>query len=97
MTQQPLNVTQPERAPTLALGPTRPDKLTLWPVEGDRYGIDVVYQGEQGWRRANIVHGQLAMACVPSRFLQEVDGSWKVRIGPVGRDEMLTVLNGFVW
>jgi hypothetical protein len=22
--------------PTLALSPTRPDKLTLWPVEGDR-------------------------------------------------------------
>jgi hypothetical protein len=84
-------------APTLALGPTRPDKLTLWPVEGDRYGVDVVYRGEQGWRRANVVHGQLALAGVVSRFLQEIDGSWKVRIGPVGRDDMLTVLNGFVW
>jgi hypothetical protein len=38
-----------------------------------------------------------AVAGVTSRFLQEVDGSWKVRIGPVGRDDMLTVLNGFVW
>jgi hypothetical protein len=84
-------------APTLALGPTRPDKLTLWPVEGDRYGIDVVYLGAQGWKRANVVHGQLAVAGVPTKFLQEVDGSWKVRIGPIGRDEMLTVLNGFVW
>jgi hypothetical protein len=84
-------------APTLALGPTRPDKLTLWPVEGDRYGIDVVYTGAQGWRRANTVHSQLGAAGVSSRFLQEVDSSWKVRIGPVGRDDMLTVLNGFVW
>jgi hypothetical protein len=47
---------------TLALGPTRPDKLTLWPVEGDRYGIDVVYVGSQGWRRANVVRGQLGAA-----------------------------------
>ena len=82
---------------TLALGPTRPDKLTLWPVEGDRYGIDVVYLGAQGYRRANVVHGQLGAAAVPTRFLQEVDGSWKVRVGPVGRADMLTVLNGFVW
>ena len=44
-----------------------------------------------------MVHGQLAVARVPTKFLQEVDGSWKVRIGPVERDEMLTVLNGFVW
>jgi hypothetical protein len=80
-----------------ALGPTRPDKLTLWPVEGDRYGIDVVYLGAHGWRRANVVHGQLGSAGVASRFIQEVDQSWKVRIGPVGRDDMLTVLNGFVW
>ena len=80
-----------------ALGPTRPDKLTLWPVEGDRYGIDVVYIGQHGWRRADVVHRQLGGAGVPSRFLQEVDQSWKVRIGPVQRDDMLTVLNGFVW
>jgi hypothetical protein len=80
-----------------ALGPTRPDKLTLWPVEHDRYGIDVVYLGAQGWRRANVVHSQLESAGVGSRFTQEVDQSWKVRIGPVGRDDMLTVLNGFVW
>jgi hypothetical protein len=45
---EPLNATTAQPAPTLALGPTRPDKLTLWPVEGDRYGIDVVYRGEQG-------------------------------------------------
>jgi hypothetical protein len=83
--------------PTLALGPTRPDKLTIWPVESDRYGVDVVYHGAQGWRRANVVHGQLGSAGVASRFLQEPDGAWKVRVGPVGRDAMLSVLGGFVW
>lgn len=82
---------------TLALGPTRPDKLTLWPIEGDRYGIDVVYQGAQGYKRAMTVQRQLETASVASKFLQEVDGAWKVRVGPVGREDMLTVLNGFVW
>jgi hypothetical protein len=80
-----------------ALGPTRPDKLTLWPIEGDRYGLDVVYVGAHGWRRATTVHRQLDDAGVATRFLQEVGQNWKVRIGPVRRDDMLTVLNGFVW
>ena len=22
------------------IGPTRPDRLTIWPVEGDQFGID---------------------------------------------------------
>ena len=57
------------------LGPTRPDKLTLWPIEGDRYGIDVVYLGQQGWRRATVVHRQLGGAGLASRFIQEVDQS----------------------
>lgn len=34
------------------LGPTRPDRLTIWPVEGDEFGIDVRWGGAAGHRRA---------------------------------------------
>src|SRR5256885_16903736 len=35
-------------------GPTwAPDRLSLWPVEGGRYGIDAHYQGPTGVHRAN--------------------------------------------
>jgi hypothetical protein len=27
------------------LGPTRPDRLTIWPVENGRFGIDVRWGG----------------------------------------------------
>jgi hypothetical protein len=43
------------------------------------------------------VQRQLEEVRVTSRFLQDVDGTWKVRVGPVGRSDMLAVLNGFVW
>jgi hypothetical protein len=32
--------------------PTRPDKLSIWPTEDERFGIDVLYLGPQGHRRA---------------------------------------------
>ena len=31
-----------------ALGPTRPDRLTVWPVENDGFGIDVRWSGADG-------------------------------------------------
>jgi len=88
---------EPKPIPSGRLGPTRPDKLSIWPVERERYGLDVHYRGTHGYKRAQVVQRQLEQAGVVSRFLQEVDGSWKIRLGPVERDHMLTVVNGFVW
>ena len=79
------------------LGPTRPDKLSIWPVSESDFGLDVTYRGPQGYRRAEIVERQLTAAGVRNRLEQELDGAWTVRFGPVGREHMLTVLNGFVW
>src|SRR5436305_6528518 len=34
-------------------GPTwAPDRLSVWPVEGGRFGIDAVYHGKTGMERA---------------------------------------------
>lgn len=84
------------RADTLP-GPTRPDRIAIWPVEDDRYGIDVLYHGAVGFRRADQIQRQLQDAGVTAQLRQERDGGWIVRFGPVGRDEMLAVLNGYVW
>jgi hypothetical protein len=40
------------------LGPVRPDRLTIWPVEGDLFGIDVQWSGPSGNRRAAVVIDQ---------------------------------------
>ena len=76
--------------------PTRPDKLSIWPTEDERFGIDVLYIGPQGHRRAEIVVRQIEAAGL-AVVLREEGSGWVVRFGPVSREEMLTVLNGYVW
>ena len=84
---------QTAQAPT----PTRPDRITIWPVDECSFGIDVQYQGAVGYRRAEIVHRQIEAAGAKASFRQEVDGTWTVRFGPVERDVMLAALGGVVW
>jgi hypothetical protein len=77
--------------------PTRPDKLSIWPTEDERFGIDVLYLGAQGHRRAEVVIRQIDAAGLPAALRPEGEGGWVVRFGPVSREEMLAVLNGYVW
>jgi hypothetical protein len=77
--------------------PTRPDKLSIWPTEDERFGIDVLYLGPQGHRRAEVVQRQIEAAGIDAALRQEGDNGWTVRFGPVQRGEMLAVLNGYVW
>jgi hypothetical protein len=37
------------------LGPTRPDRLMIWPLDDRGFGIDVRWCGGEGNRRATIV------------------------------------------
>lgn len=81
-----------------ALGPTRPDRLTIWPVEGDLFGIDVRWGGPTGNRRANVVRRQLEQAGIRGRLTQELDGSgWTVRVGPVPGADVAKVIDSFIW
>jgi hypothetical protein len=79
------------------LGPTRPDKLTIWPVEGGTFGIDVRWGGPEGHRRANVVRHQLEQAGIGGRLIQELDHGWTVRVGPVPQAEVTKVIDGFIW
>jgi hypothetical protein len=80
-----------------ALGPTRPDRLTIWPVEGDRFGIDVRWAGAAGNRRATVVARLLSDAGISGRLTQQPDGAWEVRVGPVPGGEVARVIDDFVW
>ncbi len=57
----------------------------------------MLYVGSHGFRRAEVVHRQLVAAGVDVRLLGEGEDGWVVRFGPVSRDDMLVVLNGYVW
>src|SRR5436305_14831977 len=76
--------------------PTRPDKLSIWPTDDERFGIDVLYVGAQGHRRAEIVLRQIEAAGLPSPLPQEGETSWVVRLCPGRREGMLGVVDGLV-
>lgn len=77
--------------------PTRPDKLSIWPTDEETFGIDVLYLGPQGKRRSEVVLRQIREAGLPVSTRREGESGWIVRFGPVSREDMLTVLNGYVW
>lgn len=79
------------------LGPTRPNRLTIWPVEGDMFGIDVSWGGAEGNRRATVVARLAGDAGIRSRLSQGMDGSWEVRVGPVPGADVAGVIEQFVW
>ena len=75
----------------------RPDRITIWPTDDERFGIDVLYRGAEGFTRAESVHRYLGTNDVASGFRQAPDGAWGVRFGPVSRDDMVIMLNAVVW
>lgn len=74
----------------------RPDRIAIWPVEDNRFGVDVTYRGPDGYVRAEQVERTLRESDVRTAFRQEPDHAWTVRFGPVDREAMLTVLNAVV-
>ena len=87
----------PPSAATPTGQPTRPDRLSIWPTEEETFGIDVLYTGAIGRRRAEVVGRQIEGLGLDVTVKQEGEGGWIVRFGPVSREDMLTVLNGYVW
>ena len=87
----------PPSAATPTGRPTRPDRLSIWPTDEETFGIDVLYMGTQGYKRADVVKRQIESRGHPVKILQEGERGWIVRFGPVSREDMLTVLNGYVW
>lgn len=82
----------------IALGPTRPDKITIWPLDDRGFGIDVRWSGGDGNRRATVVRRLLAGAGIQARITQHPDGrGWELRVGPVPGEDVAKVIDQFVW
>ncbi len=79
------------------LGPTRPDKLTMWPLETG-FGIDVRWAGAEGNRRATVVRRLVEEAGIRARLSKDFDGrGWELRLGPIPGTEVARVIDQFVW
>lgn len=74
-----------------------PDRLSIWPVDDGRYGLDATFQGATGYERAQRHVPDLERERVPRLFRQELDGSWTLRFGPLRAAEVSRALSAFVY
>ncbi len=74
-----------------------PDRLTIWPVDDGRYGLDATFQGVSGYERAEHHHADLTRRGVPHGFRQELDGGWTLRFGPLRAVDVARALSAFVF
>jgi len=65
-------------------GPTwAPDELSVWPVEGGRFGIDVHYHGRTGARRAQHQRVRLEQVNLAPSVRPHDSGGATLRLGPL--------------
>src|SRR5215211_4003825 len=61
-TPSPLADAPPASAESSAFGPVRPDRMTVWPTEDGRFGIDVRWAGRECILRSVVVRRLLTDA-----------------------------------
>lgn len=77
-------------------GPTwAPDHLTVWPVEGGRFGIDAHYVGRTGVTRAERQVERLQDAGLRASLRVDTDGG-VVRLGPLAHAAVWIALEQFL-
>jgi hypothetical protein len=79
----------------LPAGPVA-DRLTLWPVDDGRYGLDAVFQGASGYERCEVHEKALKELGVTCKLLQNLDNSWSLRFGPLTALEIGKAISAFV-
>ncbi len=72
------------------------DRLTLWPVDDGRYGLDAVFHGASGYERCEEHRTSLVAVGVKCQLLQNMDNSWSLRFGPLRAVEVSKALSAFV-
>ncbi len=72
------------------------DRLTLWPVDDGRYGLDAVFQGASGFERCDQARSALEAVGARCKLIQNMDNSWSLRFGPLAAHEVGKAISAFV-
>ena len=72
-----------------------PDRLSVWPLEGGRYGIDAHYFGSTGVERAAVQAERLEAAGLRASALSDDEGAL-VRLGPLTHGAVWIALESFL-
>jgi hypothetical protein len=78
-------------------GPTwAPDRLSIWPVEGGRFGIDAHYHGATGRRRAEHQLTRLDEAGLAATVRDGPEDGATLRLGPLAQRAAWLALEAFL-
>jgi hypothetical protein len=78
-------------------GPTRaPDTLSIWPVEGGRFGIDAHYHGVTGVQRAERQRARLEEAGLVAAVRPGPDDGATLRLGPLAHQAAWLAIEAFL-
>ncbi len=72
------------------------DRLSIWPMEDGRYGLDATFQGATGFERAERHESALRKTEIAWSLRQELGGGWTLRFGPLTAGEVSLALEAFV-
>jgi hypothetical protein len=73
-----------------------PDRLSIWPVEGGRYGIDATYHGASGYERSDAQRARLERVRLNVSVRQELNDCWTLRLGPLAHGAAWTAIEAFL-
>jgi hypothetical protein len=82
------------RLPSIA-GPVA-DRISIWPLDDGSYGLDATFQGASGYERAERHIEILEEGGVSHTLMQELDGGWTIRFGPLSAAAVGGALGAFV-
>jgi hypothetical protein len=78
-------------------GPTwAPDQLSVWPVEGGRFGLDAHYEGATGAQRAEYQARKLAQLNLRATVQEGPSGGTTLRLGPLAHEAAWVALEAFL-
>jgi len=73
-----------------------PDRLSIWPVEDGRYGLDATYHGATGFERAEAQRRRLKGANISASVRQELGDDWTLRLGPLAHSAAWITIEAFI-
>lgn len=76
--------------------PFAPDRLSIWPMERERYGLDATYHGATGFERAETQRQLLQAANLSASVRQELGDDWTLRLGPLTHSAAWAAIEAFI-
>ncbi len=73
-----------------------PDRLSVWPMEDGRYGLDATYHGATGFDRAEAQRQLLQATNLSASVRQELGDDWTLRLGPLTHSAAWTAIEAFL-